>query len=79
MKHAISYLLQNAGQRLAFCLLAVTMCAIPAIAQDDDEEVETTIKQPKRTEKAVQYETWPQRNLWQVCNYKHSVISVTRL
>ena len=57
MKHAIYYLLQNAGQRLAFCLLAVTMCAIPAIAQDDDEEVETTIKQPKRTEKAVQYET----------------------
>ena len=57
MKHAISYLLQNAGQRLAFCLLAVTMCAIPALAQDDDEEVETTIKQPKRTEKVVQYET----------------------
>ena len=58
MKHAISNLMQNAGQRLAFCLLVITMCAAPAFAQDDDtEEVETAIKQPKRTEKAVQYET----------------------
>lgn len=59
MKHTIFNDLQNAGQRLAFCLLFAAIAAAPAMAQDEDDidEVQTTIKQPKRNEKVAQYPT----------------------
>ena len=59
MKHTIFNDLQNAGQRLAFCLLFAAIATAPAMAQDEEDidEVQTTIKQPKRNEKVAQYPT----------------------
>ena len=60
MKSTIFNLWQTAGQRLLFCALAFSFCALPAAAQSEDdeeeEEVETAIKQPVR--KVVQ-ENYP--------------------
>ena len=51
MKSTIFNLWQTASQRLLFCVLASCFCALPAVAQsedDDEEEVETAVKQPVR-------------------------------
>ena len=60
MKSTIFNLWQTAGQRLLFCVLASSFCALPAAAQseddDEEEEVEAAIKQPVR--KVVQ-ENYP--------------------
>ena len=51
MKSTIINLWQTASQRLLFCALASCFCALPAVAQsedDEEEEVETAIKQPVR-------------------------------
>jgi len=51
MKSTIINLLQTASQRLLFCVLASCFCALPAAAQsedDEEEEVETAVKQPVR-------------------------------
>ena len=55
MKSTIFNLWQTAGRRLLFCTLACALSVAPVMAQtedDDEEETETAIKQPKR--KAVQ-------------------------
>ena len=54
MKSTIFNLWQTAGRRLLFCTLACALSVAPVMAQtdDDEEDTETTIKQPKR--KAVQ-------------------------
>ena len=60
MKTTILNLWQAASQRLLFCAMAFTLCALPAAAQsedDDEEEVETAIKQPTRKAKQVAYPT----------------------
>ena len=52
--------LQNMGRRLFFCTLAATLCAAPAMAQDEDEEtieVQTGIKQPQRKAVADKFPT----------------------
>ena len=51
MKTTIFNLWQTAGQRLLFCALASCICALPAVAQsedDEEEEVEIAVKQPPR-------------------------------
>ena len=59
MKSTIFNLWQTASQRLVFCVLAFGFCAAPAFAQseDDEEEVETTIKQPTRKAIVAKYPT----------------------
>ena len=61
MKSTISNLLQASGRRLMFCTLAIGLCATPAFAQSDDEEdeeeMETAIKQPKRKATVANYPT----------------------
>ena len=51
MKNTIFNLWQTTAQRLLFCVLASCFCVLPAVAQsedDEEEEVETAIKQPQR-------------------------------
>ena len=51
MKSTIFNLWQTASRRLLFCTLAIGFCVTPALAQSEDEEeeeVETGIKQPTR-------------------------------
>ena len=52
MKTTIFNLWQTAGQRLLFCVLASSLCVLPSMAQNDDDEEEdepvTAIKQPQR-------------------------------
>ena len=58
MKNTIFKPWQDAGRRLVFCLLAFGFCAMPSMAQSDDEEVEeveTAIKQPKQKAQLVNY------------------------
>ena len=60
MKSTIFNLLQNTSRRLVFCTLAFGFCVMPAMAQSDDEEeeeVETAIKQPQRKAVQAQYPT----------------------
>ncbi|MBR1932870.1 MAG: SusC/RagA family TonB-linked outer membrane protein [Prevotella sp.] len=60
MKSTILNLWQDAGRRLVFCTLAFGFCTLPALAQsddDDEDEVETAIKQPVRKAVQVNYPT----------------------
>ena len=60
MKSTILNLWQTGGRRLLFCTLALGLCTVPAMAQsedDDEEEVETAIKQPQRKASHVNYPT----------------------
>ena len=60
MKSTIFNLWQTASRRLLFCALVLGCCTTPALAQDEDEEedeVETAIKQPKRSSVQANYPT----------------------
>jgi TonB-linked SusC/RagA family outer membrane protein len=59
MKSTILNIMQNASRRLVFCALAFAFCAVPAFAQDEDDEqeVEISIKQPTRKAIADNYPT----------------------
>ena len=60
MKTTIFNLWQTASQRLLFCALASCLSALPAMAQSEDEEdeaVETSIKQPTRKAAQAKYPT----------------------
>ena len=61
MKSTIFNLWQTGGRRALFCTLAFGFCTLPALAQSDDDEeedeVETAIKQPKRKAVQVNYPT----------------------
>ena len=57
MKSTIINDWQNKGRRLLFCALAAGFCTLPAFAQseDDEDEVETAIKQPVRKATQANY------------------------
>ena len=59
MKSTIFNSWQTASRRLLLCAVAFGCCATPVLAQneDDEEEVETAIKQPKRKAVQVNYPT----------------------
>ena len=60
MKSTIFNLWQTVSRRLLLCTLVFGFCATPALAQSDDdeeEEVETGIKQPTRKAQLVNYPT----------------------
>ena len=60
MKSTIFNLLQTASRRLLLCSLAIGFCTMPALAQSEDEEeeeVETSLKQPTRKTVADNYPT----------------------
>ena len=60
MKSTIFNFWQTMGQRILVCTLTFGFCAMPALAQsedDEEEEVETEIKQPKRKAVLVNYPT----------------------
>ena len=60
MKRTRYHFLQKTGRRLLFCTMAATICTLPAMAQNEDEEtmeVETAIKQPQRKVVADKFAT----------------------
>ncbi len=59
MKHIIVRLGQNVSERLIFCMLAFGFCLSPVFAQseDEEEELETTVKKPVRKVPVVNYPT----------------------
>ena len=60
MKRTRYHFLQKMGRRLLFCTMAATICTLPAMAQNEDEEtmeVETAIKQPQRKVVADKFAT----------------------
>ena len=60
MKTDILYRWQTASHRLLFCTLALAFSAAPIAAQtedDDEEEIETAIKQPQRKQNVANYPT----------------------
>ena len=60
MKRTRYHFLQKMGRRPLFCTMAATICTLPAMAQNEDEEtmeVETAIKQPQRKVVADKFAT----------------------
>jgi TonB-linked SusC/RagA family outer membrane protein len=60
MNNTLFHIMQNAGRRFLFCALATGLTSLPVFAQseeDDEEEVQTALKQPARKPLLANYPT----------------------